>query len=341
MKGTSVDLGRLMLLAKHTSCVLMGLAAAFGGGLAYATPPATAPAAGTELILLGTQGGPPPSPTRSQPSDLLMVNGRGYLIDVGDGTLRQLSKAGVPYRSIDHIFITHNHDDHNAGLGPLLGVAWTMGKVAPTEVIGPRGTAKLVSGLIEAFSANEDIRMAEMGKFYKGGLEDLVHVKEIAAGSRIYEDENVKVDAIQNCHFHFPADSKLSSKDLSFAYRFTTAQKTIVISGDTGPCPQLVDFARGADILVHEVISVKLMEPLLRSVSGGSEERLQGILRHMQEDHSTPEEVGKLAAKANVGMVVLTHLGPGNPEDPDEAYSAGVRKFYKGKVVVGRDLMRF
>jgi ribonuclease BN (tRNA processing enzyme) len=126
----------------------------------------------------------------------------------------------------------------------------------------------------------------------------------------------------------------------SFALRFKTPDKVIVFSGDTGPCEPLVDFATGADILVHEVISLRLYEAVLKTRPYSPEQR-QDVLRHMQEDHATPDVIGKLAAKAKVGMVVLSHIIPGAESDSDSAYSEGVSAHYSGAVVVAKDLMRF
>jgi ribonuclease BN (tRNA processing enzyme) len=83
------------------------------------------PKAVTRLITLGTQEGPRGSADRSQPSNVLVVNGKPYLIDAGNGVAGQLLRAGVPFTNIRQIFITHDHDDHNADWGTLMGRAWT------------------------------------------------------------------------------------------------------------------------------------------------------------------------------------------------------------------------
>lgn len=82
------------------------------------------PKTGTRLITLGTASGPNPRAHRAQSSNLLIVNGALYVIDAGDGVARRLAKAGINIREIGAIFITHHHDDHTAGLGTLLSVAW-------------------------------------------------------------------------------------------------------------------------------------------------------------------------------------------------------------------------
>jgi ribonuclease BN (tRNA processing enzyme) len=118
-----------------------------------------------------------------------------------------------------------------------------------------------------------------------------------------------------------------------------------VFSGDTGPCGNVLgDFAKGADILVHEVINLPAIEQALRAQIPGTDsspERHAAMMKHMSEEHSTAQEVGKTASRAGVRMVVLSHLAPGRPADADSGYVDGVREFYAGPVVIGRDLMEF
>src|ERR1700737_2486811 len=295
-------------------------------------------AAKTTLITLGTQGGPTQNKTRSQPANVLIINDEPYLIDAGNGVARQLALVGMPVGRVGQIFITHNHDDHNADLGTMMGLAWTLGRSAPITVHGPKGTRDMIDGFLKFFSANRDIRRSDFPNFYKTLPEQLFNVQEIEGPGAIYKDANVEVEAIENCHFHFPGSGASNAK--SYALRFKTADRTIVFSGDTGPCEAMVNFAMSADILVHEVINLDLYEAVLKMRPFSPEQR-QNVLRHMQEDHATPDEIGKLAASAKVGMLVLTHLIPGGDNDPDNAYSDGVATHYSGMIVVAKDLMRF
>ena len=289
-----------------------------------------------ELVLLGTGGGPTPLATRSYPASLLIVNNEPYLIDAGNGVARQLMLAGVAVTRIGQIFITHNHDDHNADLGTLMGLEWSIGRSVPITAHAPRGTKAMMDGFLKFFAENRDIRLSQRADI-KAPPEQVFKIEEIQAPGRIFEDANVKVDAIENCHFDFKPGTPAAGRAKSYAFRFKTADKTIVFSGDTGPCPGLADFAKGADILVHEVI-------LLAAPSSGAppppppQQQIQ-FFRLMTQIHTTPEDVGKLAAKAKIKMVVLNHIG--RDDLPDSAYIDGVKKYYSGPVVVGKDLMRF
>ena len=119
---------------------------------------------GTRLITLGTSGGPPPRAHRAQSSNLLTVNGTHYVIDAGDGVARRLAKAGINVREIGIVFITHHHDDHTAGLGTLLSVAWDQQRTRPIDVYGPPRTEELVKAAVQYFSISAEIRIADGGR---------------------------------------------------------------------------------------------------------------------------------------------------------------------------------
>ncbi len=123
--------------------------------------------AGTRLITLGTSGGPPPRVHRTQSSNLLIVNGALYVVDAGDGVARRLAKAGINVREIGTVFITHHHDDHTAGLGTLLSVAWDQNRTKPINVYGPHRTVELVKAAVQYFTISAEIRIADGGPPYR------------------------------------------------------------------------------------------------------------------------------------------------------------------------------
>jgi ribonuclease BN (tRNA processing enzyme) len=294
---------------------------------------ACAGAAGqTRLVTLGTQGGPLPSVTRAQPSSALLVRDRIYLVDAGNGVVRQLVAAGLDHRRVGNVFITHNHDDHNADWGTLLGLQWSTGRRGDTHVYGPPGTESMLQGYIQYFAPNARIRMADSPGYPVP--QKAWHAHDIAAPGLVFRDDLVTVTAVENCHY---APGR-EGQDKSYAYRFQTPDQVVVFGGDTGRCPQLVEFARGADLLVHEVIDLPLIEQAMRREL--PPQIAEGLLRHMREEHTTAEDVGRLAAAAQVKKVVLTHVIPGRDE-PDAVYLDAVKKHFGGPAVVARDLMAF
>ncbi|AOZ01656.1 MBL fold metallo-hydrolase [Cupriavidus sp. USMAHM13] len=296
---------------------------------------------GTHLITLGTRGGPIPARDRAQSSNLLIVDGTYYLVDAGDGVLRRLTQAGASFRQIGQVFITHGHDDHTAGLGTLMSVAWDFQRHDPIAVYGPPGTVALVKGAIQYFTVNAEIRWAE-GR--RTPLEDVFVGHDVAPGV-VYQDKNIQVSAVENTHFHIPEGSPYYGKYKSYAYRFQTPDRVIVFTGDTGPSDAVTELARNADTLVTEVGSSEdVKQVLIRNGTWQSMTAQQqaAFMRHEVEEHLTPDEVGKMAARAKVRTVILTHLLPTVDEHDDyERYAAEVKKSFSGQVVVAKDLMEF
>jgi ribonuclease BN (tRNA processing enzyme) len=203
----------------------------------------------TRLITLGTRGGPLPSRYRAQSSNLLIVNGKYYLVDAGDGVLRRLTQAGADFKQVGKIFITHEHDDHTGGPGTLMSAEWDFQRHVPIDVYGPPGTAALVRGAIQYLTGNAQIRWAEGRRTPL----DNVFVGHDAEPGVIYQDSNVKVTAVENTHFHIPKGSPFYGRYKSYAYRFQTPDRVVVFTGDTGPSDSVTESAEGADILVSEV----------------------------------------------------------------------------------------
>ena len=205
----------------------------------------------TRLITLGTQGGPAPRAHRAQSSNLLIVNGALYVVDAGDGVVRRLAKAGIIIREIGTVFITHHHDDHTAGLGTLMSVAWDNQRTKPINVYGPPRTAELVKAAVQYFTISAEIRIADGGRTVP--IAQVFFGHDVGTGV-IYQDVNIKVTAVESSHFDFQKRSA-TGKHKSYSYRFETPDRVIVFTGDTGPSDAVTELAKGADLLVTETCS--------------------------------------------------------------------------------------
>ena len=295
----------------------------------------------TRLITLGTAGGPLPQKKRAQSSNLLMVRGRLYLIDAGDDVTRRIVQAGADFLKVDHIFITHAHSDHTMGLATLLVSEWEYRRRTPIDIYGPLGTEALVRGAIQYLTPNAEIRWSEGTRT---PMASVFHGHDAEPGT-VFQDDAVKVLAVENTHFHFATDSPGYEKYKSYSYRFETPGRVIVFTGDTGPSDALTELAKGADVLVSEVgMPDEIIE--LYKKNGNwqkmSPEQQQAFLFHMKQEHVTPEYVGKMAAKAGVRLVVLSHLLPsGDPDDDYQRYVDTTKKYFSGRVVAAKDLMEF
>jgi ribonuclease BN (tRNA processing enzyme) len=295
------------------------------------------------LILLGTQGGPGVSLSRSETASVLAVKGQLYLVDCGYGTLRALIQAGLNYNDLANVFLTHLHNDHTSDVAALLSHMWTSGRAQAATVHGPFGTAALVEGAIAFFKADTEIRVVDEGRTVRP--ESLFHGHDLSVSgvTEIYRDERVTVKAAENTHFPERAKKKMPYR--SFAYRFEMADRSVVFSGDTAYSKGLVELAQNADVFVCEVLDMALHQQMESAAKEAAAKNTESIARHVLETHSTAEDVGRMAAEAKVKTVVLNHLvgGPSSQNSLESFESdliASVHKFFSGKVIVGRDQMR-
>lgn len=326
--------------------------------VAHASPDSTGPdTTGLSVILLGTNGGPPPLAARFGISTALVVNGKTYVIDCGRGALSQYVRAGLSLTSLAGIFLTHLHSDHTADYFSFPLLSATTGTFTSTEVYGPGpageeslapsapgpvpGIAGLTSLANQAFAASTTFFKAEN---VGADPATLVNVHEImppaSAGASlatpapvmapftVVETSDVKVTAI--CVSHgavYPA----------YAYRFDTDHGSVVFSGDTAPTPNIITLAKDADLMVHEAVDLAVYESLgLPSA----------LLAHLKAVHTDVSLLGQIAAQAGVRTLVASHLGPG---DPSILSDAGWRRALRdsrrqagfgGPMLLGQDLMR-
>jgi len=293
----------------------------------------------TRLITLGTVAGPPPRAHRAQFSNLLIVNDTLYVVDAGDSVARRIAKAGFNVRDVGIIFITHHHDDHTAGLGTLMSVAWDNQRTKPINVYGPPRTEHLVKAAAQYFTISAESRIADGGRTIP--IEQLFFGHDVGPGV-IYQDANIKVTAIENTHFAFHK-GPAAGKHKSYSYRFDTPGRVIVFTSDTGPFDGLVELAKGADLLVSEANSV---EQRMQDLTGSGQwqvmtaEEQARIKRQMAEGHLSTEDVGKLAARAGVKAVVLSHL-TWKADDDYSTWADEVKKHFSGPVLIAKDLKEF
>lgn len=320
--------------------VVGAIAAGLAVAGAHAQPAGPPPSQANELILLGTHGGPSADPERSEPANLLVIGGRAYLIDAGAGVARQLAVAGKRVTDIRTIFITHHHLDHTAGLEPLIALSWIgtgfSGQTPPpVQVYGPPATRFLVKAAINYISVSERI--------FRAGIPSLPKAAGMFAGHDIdhdglaFQDDRVRVTAVENAHFSHPSYGPDGKKDMSLSYRFDTPAGSVVFTGDTGPSEAVTRLAKGADVLVSEVYLPRApsdARPNAASPVG------RELTEHMNREHLTPEDVGRMAAAAEVKTLVLSHLVIGPAPEAAQHLEAGVRKFYSGKLIVAQDLQK-
>src|SRR3989338_5463620 len=274
-----------------------------------------------QVILLGT-GYPRPDPERAGPANALVVGEKVLLVDAGRGVMTRFWQTGLPAKNIRGVFLTHLHSDHTSVLPDFFATTWIFGRHAPLELYGPEGTGEMARALEKYFSEDIRIRRDLTERLPAAGATLNVHLVREGV---VYEDSDVRVTA-------FAVDHR--PVEPAFGYKFEAKDaegrvaKTIVISGDTRPSENLIKHANGADVLVHEVY---LPEHFDRVDTPEVAARLKAY-------HTSAEEVGEVAAKAGVKLLVLTHV---IPSDGEAAILERASRHFKGRIVVARDLMRF
>lgn len=278
----------------------------------------------TRIILLGTKGGPRVGEAgRSNPSTLILINDVPYVVDCGYGTSKQLLNAGVALNRLRYLFITHHHSDHNLEFGPLFYNAWITGIPARVDAYGPAGLTKMAQDFFNYLKFDIDTRIVDEGR---PDPRKLLTVHEFSKQGVVLTNDEVKVSS---CRVRHPPITQ------AYAYRFDARDRSVVISGDTAYAPELAEFAKGADVLVHEIMYLPAIDALVSRLPNAKRLR-----EHLMTAHTLPEDVGKIAAQAGVKTLVLSHFVPGDDASiTDEQWSAGVQKHFNGRVIVGKDLM--
>lgn len=279
----------------------------------------------TRIIFLGTKGGPRVGNGASNPANAVIVNGVPYVVDCGNGVSRQLASAGVAIPSVKYIFISHHHSDHNLEYGNLVYNAWAAGLSTPIHSFGPKGIEEMTKIYWELNKFDVETRIADEGR---PDPRKLLIAKDITADGVVLKTDDVTVTAFRTPHPPIVDN---------FAYKFETPDGTIVFSSDTAYNPKLAEFAKGVDVLVHEVLYLPAVDQLVLRTKNGAT-----LKKHLLDSHTSAEDVGRIATAAGVKTLVLSHIvpPPGDGLDvTEEGLIAGVRQNFSGKVIVAKDLM--
>jgi ribonuclease BN (tRNA processing enzyme) len=299
---------------------------ALGSAAALAAPTVVAQTAKprTRIVFLGTKGGPRIGLNAANLANLVVVNNTPFVIDCGAGVSHQLVAAGVPIPSVKYIFISHHHSDHNLEYGNLFYNAWAAGLSTPIHSFGPKGIEEMTRTYWELNKFDVETRIADEGR---PDPRPLLIAKDITEDGVVLQTPDVKVTAFRTPHPPIVDN---------FAYKFETPDGTIVFSSDTAYNPKLAEFAKGADVLVHEALYLPAVDRLVIKTKNGAT-----LKKHLLDSHTTTEDVGRIAAQAGVKVLVLSHFVPGDdPEVTDDDWTRDVKKNFSGRIIVAKDLMQ-
>jgi ribonuclease Z len=271
-----------------------------------------------EIVFLGT-GCPVVSTERYGPAQLILSEAAKILVDCGSGVTQRLVAAGTPGCALDALLLTHLHSDHLVDLYQLVVSSWHQGRDRPLPVYGPPGTRRYVDGLMALWEPELSQRIAHEKRPSTAALQ--VEVTEISGGEVLaFDGLEVRVVEVD----HKPVRH-------AFGFVFEATGQKLALSGDTRRCAALIEAARDADLLVHEVFVHREM-PVVPGVR--SAETVANVAAY----HTLSGEVGKIASEAGVKALALTHFVP--PAADREALLAEVAADFAGPLVLAEDLLR-
>lgn len=269
----------------------------------------------TKLVLLGT-GTPNAEAGRFGPALAVLCKNQPYIVDFGAGVLHRTIQADINPTRLTRAFLTHLHSDHTVGYPDLILTPWVLGREEPFKVYGPPGIREMTSHILQAYK--EDIRERSQGLQPSNDTGWKVEAHEIEEDGIIYEDANVKVEAFEVDHGSWKA----------FGYKFIAQDRTIVISSDTAPTEKMVEAAKGCDVLVHEVYSLK-----------GFAGRPAEWQAYHSTVHTSSRQLAEIASQAQPKLLVLYHQLYWGVSD-DELVTE-IKENYDGDIVSGKDLDQF
>jgi ribonuclease Z len=273
------------------------------------------PSDSIKVVLLGTGVGPPVNLQQFGPSTLIEAGGVRLLFDCGRGATIRLTQVGVPINSISRLFLTHLHSDHVIQIPDLLLTGWPTGRKVPLEVWGPDGTRDMMDHIQQAFEFDIHMRRDVDEKIPAEGIKVVSH--DIKQGV-VFNKEGVKVTAF--LVDHGPVKPALG-------YRIDYGGHSVVLSGDTRVSENLVRFAKGVDVLVHEAVDADAMRS--RPMYSATRELVEAIIAH----HTTPEQAGEVFSRINPRLAVYSHA------PNSESVITETRKTYAGPLQGAEDML--
>ena len=261
------------------------------------------------VLLCGTSS-PIPSSDRAEACTAIFAGGRMWIVDTGPGSWRNLALWRIRGEAIGGVFYTHLHSDHIGELGEFNMQTWAAGRPGPLRVYGPDGVTDLVHGFAQAYAADTRFRTAHHGAELlppeRAAMVPVPVVLDATEAMRVVEQDGVVVTAFAVAH---------DPVKPAFGYRFDYRGRSVVVSGDTRPCPNLVAQAKGTDVLVHEAQANGLVHIMGEAARELGESRVAKILGDIPTYHSDPADVAREAVTAGVRLLVFTHFTP----PPDNA----------------------
>ena len=293
---------------------------------------------GLHVALCGS-GSPLPDTTRMGPCTAVIAGKRLFVVDVGSGAVRNFGQMGLRAGAVEAVLLTHFHSDHIDGLGEMMMLRWaSSGSASPLPVYGPAGVTAVVGGFNAAYALDSAYRVAHHGPAITppsgaGGEARPFTIDASAQSVVVLENDGLKVTAFTVDH---------APIEPAVGYRFDYKGRSAVISGDTRPSENLVREATGADLLVHEGLNREMVATVGNALASSGDARAAKIFGDIQGYHTSPVEAARIARRAGVKALVLTHIVPPVPVAYLNAlFLKGTAAEFGGPITMGEDGLLF
>lgn len=291
---------------------------------------------GLHVYVCGS-GSPMPDAARAGPCLAVLAGNQAFVFDAGSGSIRKLQRMGFPMPKIQAAFLTHLHSDHIDGLGELLLQAWVAGgRSAPLPVHGPAGTDAVIAGFNSAYAIDQGYRVAHHGPkvVQPGGFGGSAQIIALADGvdsQVVYDQGGIRITVIRVNHAPIAP---------AFGYRIDYKGRSAVLSGDTVYSPSFVTASKGADLMLHEALNMKMIAALGKKLGERGQPNNAQIMTDIQNYHASPEDAARAASAAGVNTLVLYHLVPAPPARLIEPLFLGdAPKLFGGTLKLAQDGM--
>jgi ribonuclease Z len=254
---------------------------------------------GLKVTLCGTSS-PIPAPGRAQACIAVETPEHLYIVDAGSGSAATANLSGVPMGKLRGILITHFHSDHISDIGDFNLNSWVAGRPEPLQIIGPRGVDRIVDGFNMAYELDRGYRVAHHGAELLNPELGTLQAKTIAEGV-IVDQDGLRITAFEVSH---------PPIEPAFGYRLDYGDRSVVISGDSLVTDKIVEISNGADVVLHDAMSLQLVRGAAGMARTTGNTRLATVLQDIQDYHATTDDLNRLSSEAEIGQLALYHLVP-------------------------------
>ena len=254
---------------------------------------------GLKITLCGTSS-PIPAPGRAQACVAVETPEHLYIVDAGSGSAATANLSGVPMDKLRGILITHFHSDHISDIGDFNLNSWVAGRPEPLQIIGPTGVERIVDGFNMAYELDRGYRVAHHGAELLNPELGTLQSKTIAEGV-IVDQDGLRITAFEVSH---------PPIEPAFGYRLDYGGRSVVISGDSLVTDKIVEISNGADVVLHDAMSLQLVRGAAGMARTTGNTRLATVMQDIQDYHATTEDLNRLSSEAEIGQLALYHLVP-------------------------------